>query len=63
MIRLKVGIIAPEYPGYGISEGYPCESSSKKCGRLTLEFVVNDLKIPIDRVILFGTSIGTGIVS
>jgi len=63
MIRLHVGIIAPEYPGYGISEGVACESSAKKCGRLTLEFVVNDLRVPLKRIVIFGTSIGTGICS
>lgn len=63
MIRLQVGIIAPEYPGYGISEGFACESSAKKCGRLTLEFVVNDLRVPLERIVIFGTSIGTGVCS
>jgi len=63
MIRLHVGIVAPEYPGYGISEGVACESSAKKCGRLTLEFVVNDLRVPLERIVIFGTSIGTGICS
>lgn len=61
MLRLQVGVIAPEYPGYGLSEAStPCESSVKKCSKLTLEFVVNTLKIPLSRVIIFGTSIGTG---
>jgi pimeloyl-ACP methyl ester carboxylesterase len=63
MVRLQVGIIAPDYPRYGISEGVACESSAKKCGRLTLEFVVNDLKVPMERIVIFGTSIGTGISS
>jgi len=61
MLRLQVGIVAPEYPGYGLSEGRtPCESSVKECAKLTLEFVVNVLKIPLSRVVIFGTSIGTG---
>jgi len=64
MIRLQIGIIAVEYPGYGLSEGtVPCESSVKNCGKLALEFVANDLKVPLDRVVIFGTSIGTGIAS
>jgi len=61
MLRLQVGVIAPEYPGYGLSEAStPCESSVKRCSKLTLEFVVNTLKIPLSRVVIFGTSIGTG---
>jgi len=61
MRKLQVGIIAPEYPGYGLSEGAtPCESSVKHCARLTLEFVVNKLKVPLERIVIFGTSIGTG---
>jgi len=61
MRKLQVGIVAPEYPGYGLSEGAtPCESSVKQCARLTLEFVVNKLKIPLERIVIFGTSIGTG---
>lgn len=64
MIRLQIGIIAVEYPGYGLSEGtVPCESSTKNCGKLALEFVANDLKVPLDRVVIFGTSIGTGVAS
>jgi len=61
MRKLQVGIVAPEYPGYGLSEGAtPCESSVKHCARLTLEFVVNKLKVPLERIVIFGTSIGTG---
>jgi len=61
MRKLQVGIVAPEYPGYGLSEGAtPCESSVKQCARLTLEFIVNKLKIPLERIVIFGTSIGTG---
>jgi len=61
MLRLQVGVIAPEYPGYGLSEAStPCESSVKRCAKLTLEFVVNTLKVPLSRVVIFGTSIGTG---
>jgi len=64
MIRLQIGIIAVEYPGYGLSEGtVPCESSVKNCGKLALEFVANELKVPLNRVVLFGTSIGTGVAS
>jgi len=64
MIRLQIGIIAVEYQGYGLSEGtVPCESSVKNCGKLALEFVANDLKVPLDRVVIFGTSIGTGVAS
>jgi len=64
MIRLQIGIIAVEYPGYGLSEGsVPCESSVKNCGKLALEFVANELKVPLDRVVIFGTSIGTGVAS
>jgi len=59
--RLQVVIVAPEYPGYGLSEGAtPCESSVKHCAKLTLEFVVNKLNVPLERIVIFGTSIGTG---
>jgi len=61
MFGLDVGIVAPEYPGYGLSEGSrSCESSVKNCAKLTLEFVVNKLKVPVERIVIFGTSIGTG---
>jgi len=61
MYQLNVGIVAPEYPGYGLSEGSrSCESSVKNCAKLTLEFVVNKLKVPLERIVIFGTSIGTG---
>jgi len=64
MIRLQIAIVAVEYPGYGLSEStVPCESSVKNCGKLALEFVANDLKVPLSRVVIFGTSIGTGVAS
>lgn len=64
MLRLQIGIVAPDYPGYGLSEAaVPCETSVKNCGKLVLEFIVNELKIPLDRIVLMGTSIGTGAVS
>jgi len=64
MLRLQIGIVAPDYPGYGLSEGTnPCETSVKNCGKLSLEFIVNELEIPLERIILMGTSIGTGVVS
>jgi hypothetical protein len=49
-----------EYPGYGISSGYPNELLMDEIARCVYEFVVHDLHINYQQIVLLGRSIGTG---
>jgi hypothetical protein len=49
-----------EYPGYGISDGYPNELLMDEIARCVYEFVVHDLHINYQQIVLLGRSIGTG---
>ena len=52
--------VAVQYPGYGSCEGVPSEESINAASDAVLTFVRMTLHWPLDRVILYGQSIGTG---
>ncbi len=56
----KVSVLLWEYPGYGVYEGVASEPSINLCIRSVLRFVVEQIHFPLERVILYGQSIGTG---
>lgn len=56
----KVNILLFEYPGYGACAGVPSEDSINAAAWAVLCFIRDTLRWPLDRVILFGQSIGTG---
>jgi len=58
--RLKLHVIAIEYPGYGIAEGKPSTTGVNIAANKIYEFVTQKLKWPASRVILCGRSLGTG---
>lgn len=49
-----------EYPQFGIAKGFPSEAAIDAIARCVHRFVVNELKIPKERIVLMGRSIGTG---
>ena len=49
-----------EYPQFGIAKGFPSEAVIDAIARCVHRFVVNELKIPKERIVLLGRSIGTG---
>lgn len=49
-----------EYPKFGIGKGYPSESVIDFIAQIVYKFVVNELGVPTDRIVLIGRSIGTG---
>jgi len=59
---LDVHVLAVEYPGYGPN---PCHHASaakaKEYASAALSFVVTTLRWPRDGILLFGSSIGTGL--
>lgn len=58
--KFQVHVLAVEYPGYGICPGTPCEQSVTENAMAALHFATQTLDWPIDSIIVFGRSIGTG---
>ncbi len=57
------GFVAIEYRGFGNSTGTPSEQALYEDGRLVLDTIVDDMRIPASSVILYGESLGTGIAT
>ena len=60
---LSVNVIAPEFPGYGIYSGYPTEGQLFNDAVNVFDFMVNEMKISINNIIIFGRSLGTAIAT
>ena len=60
-MKLQVNILAPEYPGYGVSSGEACENSVQAMVQNVYEFCISPygLNIPPSRIIIYGFSIGS----
>mmetsp|Transcript_39139 Transcript_39139/g.92076 ORF Transcript_39139/g.92076 Transcript_39139/m.92076 type:complete len:597 (+) Transcript_39139:115-1905(+) len=59
--QLKVHVLVVEYPSYGICPGSHCDEQGATDSALTaLRFAREILRWPLERIILFGRSIGTG---
>lgn len=59
--QFKVNVLACEYPGYGLlGHAPPCEDALKEVVLTAFRFVVDELKVAYQQVILFGRSIGSG---
>lgn len=58
---MQVWVIASEYPGYSIYKSRtPSEEEILKDSERVYAFLVNELFIPPQRIIIMGRSIGTG---
>ncbi len=58
--KYGTGTLLVEYRGYGGNAGSPSEEGFYKDGRAAIEFLLNKKKIPLNRIILYGESIGSG---
>ncbi len=54
------GILAYDYPGYGASEGSPSESTCHQSIQAAYLYLTEQKKIPADKIILVGQSVGSG---
>jgi len=54
------GILAYDYPGYGISEGKPNEKNCYDAAQTVWNHLTQKLKISPDQIIIFGQSVGSG---
>lgn len=55
---LNMNALVFDYRGYGRSEGYPSEEGLYKDADATYDYLVNTKKIPPERLILYGHSLG-----
>ena len=55
-----VNVITYDYVGYGISRGSPTESKMYGDIECVLSFTVNHLNVPLNKIFLWGYSLGSG---
>lgn len=58
--QFQVHVLALEYPGYGICPGETTKEGIIANAHAALQFATQALKLPLERIKLFGRSIGTG---
>mmetsp|Transcript_65212 Transcript_65212/g.121565 ORF Transcript_65212/g.121565 Transcript_65212/m.121565 type:complete len:387 (-) Transcript_65212:88-1248(-) len=59
--QFKMNILAIEYPGYGLLKHIaPSETAIKEVVLTVFRFVLDELKVAYEQIILFGRSIGSG---
>mmetsp|Transcript_79253 Transcript_79253/g.144604 ORF Transcript_79253/g.144604 Transcript_79253/m.144604 type:complete len:535 (+) Transcript_79253:204-1808(+) len=58
--QFQVHVLAVEYPGYGVCPGATSREAVMANAHAALQFATQALKLPLERVKLFGRSIGTG---
>ena len=60
---LGVGVLAVEYPGYGVAAGKPSEQSAYAAAESALLWLRTEQGIDRDRVALLGQSLGSGVAT
>ncbi|CAJ1453722.1 unnamed protein product, partial [Effrenium voratum] len=58
--QFQVHVLAVEYPGYGACPGTPTPEGVTANAHAALQFATKALKLPLDRILVFGRSLGTG---
>ncbi len=53
-------VVGYDYQGYGLSEGYPSERNCYQDIFRVYSYLVDDLKIDPERIVVFGHSLGSG---
>ena len=53
-------VFVPEYPGYGLAPGQPSSESIDATGRAVVVALCSHLRVPPERIMVMGRSIGTG---
>jgi len=58
LVKLGLSVLTYDYQGYGRSEGKPTLGNICDDGFVVYDYLVNELKYPADRVIVYGESLG-----
>src|SRR5450432_3228830 len=59
----NIHVIAPDYRGYGYSSGAPSEEGIITDAVATVNWALHVAKVPPQRIIIVGQSLGTGVTS
>ncbi len=57
---LNINVLAYDYEGYGLHTGSSSENNCNKNLDTVLNYVRNSLRFPLDQIIVYGRSLGTG---
>jgi len=60
---LGMGVLAVEYPGYGVADGRPSEQGAYSAAESALSWLRSEAGVGGDRVVLLGQSLGSGVAS
>lgn len=60
---LSINVIAPEFPGYGIYSGYPTEGQIFNDSLTVFDYMVENMGISKNNIIILGRSLGTSIAT
>ncbi len=61
MWNLGVGVLLPDYRGFGLSEGKPDEKGIYLDAKASLEFLTEENHIPVDSIWVYGRSLGSAV--
>ena len=61
--NLECGLLLIDYPGYGKCSGAPSEAGLYAAGEVAATWLLSDQKIPAEKIVLFGKSLGGGVAS
>ncbi|MDR1578397.1 MAG: alpha/beta hydrolase [Deltaproteobacteria bacterium] len=59
--RLRMGVMAIDYPGYGLSEGEPSLASAVESAVLAWDYLVNARRLEPRKILVHGFSLGGGV--
>ncbi len=59
--RLGLNVIAPEYRGYAGTGGVPTEAAVERDGRSAYDYLVESMRVPPSRIVIFGWSLGSAV--
>lgn len=60
---LHLDVLIFDYRGYGKSEGSPSEEGTYRDAEAGLNYLVNALKVPPEKIVLFGRSLGSAVAA
>jgi fermentation-respiration switch protein FrsA (DUF1100 family) len=58
---LNQSVLIFDYPGYGKSTGSPSEAGCCAAATASYEWLSNEARVPAERILIFGTSLGGGV--
>ena len=54
-------VLLLDYRGYGLSDGRPSEAGIYLDGQAGLDYMTSEMKVPLERIIIFGRSLGSAV--